>query len=290
MDWSKAKNILIVAFIVTNILLVFYLSRDLYFGGDMQIISDKYIQDVENHLNENGIKIKGELPKEILSMPILMVRYQHSQPELIAKQLLGENFEKTAEGVYQSEDKIVAIQANKKVIYKNFKMSTIDYGIDEKEAERVATEFLKEHGLYDNNLVMEQVYYGVVREFDEVPLYKLVYHQTYKNRFLGESYVNVYVNYRGVVGMEALLLKTEKTLESKKKIIPATEAVLRKMNDIIQDNHGEILITNIEVGYYFNPRDLEDTDWVNIESGTAFPSWRIILQNGKTYYVEALKN
>lgn len=290
MDWSKAKNILIIAFIVTNILLVFHLGRDVYFGGDIQIISDKYIQAVENHLNENGIKVKGELPKEILSMPVLMVKYKSVEPELIAKQLLGDSYKRTAEGVYEAKDKILIVQGNKKITFKNFTSEAADYVLDEAEAEKIASAFLKEHGLYDHNLVMEQVYYGVVREFDDAPLYKLVYHQTYNGKFLGESYVNVYVNYRGVVGMESLLLETESNLESKKKIIPATEAVLRKMNDIIKDNQGEILITNIEVGYYFNPAEIQDTDWEDIESGTAFPSWRIVLQNGKTYYVEALDN
>ena len=290
MDWSKAKNILIIAFIVTNILLVFHLSKDVYFGGDIQIISDKYIQDVENHLADNGIKVKGQIPKEILSMPVLMVKYQYLDPEVVAKQFLGDNYKRIRAGVYQSNEKSVSILGNKKLAFKNSSKTTTNYGIDEKEAEELATQFLKDHGLYSNQLIMEQVYYGIVKEYDDIPLYKLVYHQSFKNRFLGESYVNVYVNYRGVVGLEALLLKTEKTQQSKKKIIPATEAVLRKMGDIIKDNHGEILITKIEVGYYFNPEEIQLTDWERIESGTAFPSWRIILQNGKTYYVEALKN
>ncbi len=290
MDWSKAKNILIIAFIVTNLLLVFYLGKDMYSGSDLQIISDKYLQDVKDHLEENNIRIKGSIPKEILSMPLLMVKYRHIDPEAAAKQFLGENYTRVREGRYTAEDKSLMVLGNKKLVYKNNTSEIIDYGIDEDEAEVLATQFLKEQNLYSSQLVMEQVYYGVVKEFDEVPLYKLVYHQTYKNRFLGESYINVYVNYRGVVGMEALLLTTEKTQQAKSKIITASDALLRKMSDIINDNQGEILITKIEVGYYFNPEEIQLADWENIASGTAFPSWRIILQNGKTYYVEALDN
>jgi len=290
MDWSKAKNILIIAFIVTNMLLVLHLGKDIYVGRDIQIISDKYIQDVENHLAENGIKVKGNIPREILSLPVLMVKYQYFQPEEAAEGLLGEGYRLLKKGHYQLGNKSLSVLGDKKLIYKDTSNIAVNYGLDEKEAEELATEFLRNKGLYNNNLKMEQVYYGVVREFDEVPLYKLVYHQTYKNRFLGESFVNVYVNYRGIVGMEALLLNTEKTQQLKKKVIPATEALLMKMNDIINDNHGEILITNIEIGYYFNPEEIQEADWETIESGTAFPSWRIILQNGKTYYVEAIKN
>ena len=290
MDWSKAKNILIIAFIVTNMLLVLHLGKDIYYGRDIQIISDKYIQDVENHLAENGIRVKGNIPKEILSLPVLMVKYQYFEPDEVAEQLLGEGYKKLKDGQYKLKDKTLSVFGDKKLVYKDASSSTANYGLDEEEAEELATEFLKGKGLYSNYLIMEQVYYGVVREFDDVPLYKLVYHQTYKNRFLGESFINVYVNYRGVVGMEALLLKTEKTQQLKKKVIPATEALLMKMNDIINDNHGDILITNIEIGYYFNPEEIQVADWENIESGSAFPSWRIILQNGKTYYVEAIKN
>ncbi len=290
MDWSKAKNILIVAFIVTNLLLVFYLGKDMYSDGDLQIISDEYLQNVEKHLEENGIRIKGNIPREILSMPVLMVKYKYFDPEAAAEQLLGEGYRRVGEGRYQAQDKSLTVLGNKKLVYRNKSEEVVDYGIDEDDAAVLATQFLKEQDLYSSQLVMEQVYYGVVKEFDEVPLYKLVYHQTYKNRFLGESYINVYVNYRGIVGMEALLLTTDKTQQGKSKIISASDAILRTMSDIINDNQGEILITNIEVGYYFNPEEIQLADWENIESGTAFPSWRIILQNGKTYYVEALDN
>ena len=141
------------------------------------------------------------------------------------------------------------------------------------------------------DLKLQQIYFGRAEEFNGAPVYKLIYNQTYKDRFLGESYVNVYIRQEEVVCIEVMLLEFQKVYKEKRKIITATEALLRKMNDIINDNEeNNIVVTEMEIGYYFNPMDIDLTTWDTVESGTTSPSWKIILNNGKTYYVEAFRN
>lgn len=259
---------------------------------ELQLISDAYIENVEGYLRDNDLKLDIDIPRELISLPILMVKYKAFEGETLAKTFLGDTYETIGENRFVQGKKEVENISNKKFIYRNHDVEAINYAIEEEEAIRLSNEFLKEKGLMDDSLKLQQIYFGIIKDFGETPVYKLVYNQTYKNRFLGESYVHVYVGHRDIVGVEAMLLEYNKTYDQKIKIIPATEALLRRMSDMLQDNkgEGEVIITQIELGYYFNPMDINFTNWDTVESGTAFPAWKIVLDNGKTYYVEALKN
>lgn len=292
MDWSKAKNVLIIAFIITNILLVYVIQRDLFDNEDLQLISNDYIKNVESYLLDNGLQIDTEIPREIISLPILMVKYKVFDLKEMAKIFLEEDYQMVDEDTYVSGDKKIQRISNKKFIYTNPCQKKGSYPLDEKEVIEISKEFLEKHNFMQQDLELQQIYFGVVDKFGSMPVYKLVYNQVYKNKFLAESYIHVYVQHQEVIGLEAMLLEYEKTQGQKKKTVPATEALLRKMNDILMDNQedNKITISNLELGYYFNTTDINLTTWDTIASGTAFPSWKIVLDNGKTYYVEALKN
>lgn len=290
MDWSKAKNILIVAFIITNIFLIYHIGKDIFYSNDLRLISDEYINDVENHLAEYGITIREEIPKEIFSMPVLVVRYENFDHEATAEQFLGKGYRTVEENIYQNDEAQLTIESNKRLKYSQLKKEVVDYRIDDEKAIEISNSFLEEHNLLRDDIILKQVYLGTEKTYGDTPLYKLVYNQTYKGKFLGESYIYVYVNYKGVVGMEAMLLKPDKTQDQKEIIISAAEALLKKMNDIVKDHKRDVVITDIQIGYYFNPYNVQLATWQQIESATAFPAWKITLENGKSYYVEALKN
>lgn len=292
MDWSKAKNVLIVAFIITNIFLVYHLEKDIFDQEDLQLISDTYVKNVEEYLAEAGIHLDIDIPREIISLPGLMVKYKVFEPEELAKEFLGQDYEALDNNVFTSGSKMVQSISNKRFIYRNLTDGGKSYPLDEEGATEISNQFLKQHNLMQEDLKLQQIYFGVIEEFGKTPLYKLVYNQTYKNRFLAESYIHVYIRHKEVVGVEGMLLEFESTYGDKIKVIPATEALLRKMNEIIKDHQGQqdITITAMELGYYFNPIDINLTTWETIQAGTTTPSWKIVLNNGKTYYVEALKN
>lgn len=299
MDWSKAKNVLIVAFIVTNIFLIYSVQSRLFKQQEIQLINNEYISNVEAYLNDNSIALDTLIPKEIISLPILVVKYKTFDALKTSNMFLGEGSQKEIENIgskglqreiFQKEDKVLTIDGNKILKYKNNSPEIKDYTLDENTVIKMSNDFLKTHDLMKSDLELEQIYYGVENEYDDEPVYKLVYNQTYKNKFLGESYIYVYVNHRGVVGLEAMLLEYGKTKQQRKVVIPATEALMRAMNTILAENNKPIVVKDVEIGYYFSPTYYMESDWKEIESGTAFPSWKITIQNGKTYFVEAYKN
>ncbi|MBU5676364.1 two-component system regulatory protein YycI [Alkaliphilus sp. MSJ-5] len=299
MDWSKAKNILIVAFIATNIFLIYNVQSRLFRQEEMQLINDKYISNVEQHLNDNNIELDAHIPREIISLPILVVRYKTFDSDNTAKSFLGKDYEKqipTLEDkilkreIFKSADKELIVESSKRLTYKNMSPEKNNYSLNEKTVKKISNDFLKQYNLMGEDIELAQIYYGTEDEFEDEFVYKLVYNQTYKNKFLGESYIHVYVSNRGVIGFEAMLLEYEKTQQHKKQIIPATEALMRATSTILKENEEPIIVKDIEIGYYFSPTYYMESDWKEIESGTAFPSWKITIQNGKTYFIEAYKN
>lgn len=299
MDWSKAKNLLIIAFILTNIFLVYNIRSETFKHGETQIANNRYLDDVEQHLNDNGIDIDTHIPEEIVSMPMLVVRYKNFDSDKTAKTLLGKNYDKKIEvfgsndlkrEVFRKDNKKLVIEGNKRLVYKNMNDDEQDCTLDEKIVMKMSDDFLKQYKLMQDDIVLDQIYYGIEEHIDNEPVYKLIYNQTYKNKFLGESYIHVYINHRGIIAMEAMLLEHERTQQQRKKIIPATEALMKSMGIILEENEKPISIKEIEVGYYFSPAYYTESDWKEIDSGTALPSWKITIQNGKTYFIEAYKN
>lgn len=299
MDWSKAKSLLIIGFIVTNIFLIYNIQSEIFKRNEIQIVNNKYLNNVKQYLNDNGIKLNTHIPEEVIALPILVVKYKNFDSEKMAEGLLGKGYNKETEildindlkrEIFKKDNKELIIDGNKRLIYKNMNKEKNSYVLNETTIRKMSNDFLKEYILIEDNIVLDQIYYGIQEHLDDEPVYKLVYNQTYKNKFLGESYIHVYINHRGVISVETMLLEYEKTQQQRKKIIPATEALMRAMNTILRENEKPVLIKEIKAGYYFSPAYYIESDWKEIDSGTAFPSWKITIQNGKTYFIEAYKN
>lgn len=299
MDWSKAKNLLIAAFIITNIFLIYNIQSEIFRQNEIQAVNNKYLDDVKQYLSDNGINLNTHIPEETISLPMLTVKYKNFDSNKMARELLGEGYNKETETldfndlkkeIFKKGNKELIVEGKKRLTYKNMGDKKQNYNLNEKTVTKISNDFLKQHKLMQEDITLDQIYYGVEEHICDEPVYKLIYNQTYKNKFLGESYIHIYINNKGIIAMEAMLLEYEKTQQQRKKVIPATEALMRAMNIILQENEKPIFINEIEIGYYFSPTYYTESDWKEIDSATASPSWKITIQNGKTYFIEAYKN
>ena len=64
---------------------------------------------------------------------------------------------------------------------------------------------------------------------------------------------------------------------------------MKVMNIILQENEKPISINEIEVGYYFSPTYYTKIRLEGDRFCNGFPSWKITIHNGKTYFTEAYK-
>ncbi|MHC1723420.1 MAG: two-component system regulatory protein YycI [Aminipila sp.] len=121
MDWSKAKNILIVALIATNIFLLFtYLTKN---ETDHKIVDKDVLFTV---LEGKNIFVDAEIPDKYENMPAITIEYNNDKQNLIEKNLKRD--------VYN-------VSANSK-----------------KEAyHKAANLFLKDCQLFSDNLVFDNV-------------------------------------------------------------------------------------------------------------------------------------
>ena len=87
MDWTKAKSILIIALIVTNIVLIFtyVFKADAFVSTDETILSDTI-----DLLNSKNIFIETTIPKKHNRMPVLTVEYDTIDQDILEEQLLNQ--------------------------------------------------------------------------------------------------------------------------------------------------------------------------------------------------------
>jgi len=86
MDWTKAKNILIAALLVTNLLL---LSSMLYGNAKVEAGDSQFLANTVEVLKARNITIDAELPTAQVRMPVLSVEYDDPDITLI-NELLAE--------------------------------------------------------------------------------------------------------------------------------------------------------------------------------------------------------
>ena len=81
MDWSKAKTILIVALLITNIFLAYFLYGEQEVGN--AVLNPEFIEETEELLGRNGILLQSDLPTETGQLYNLTVEYEDMLPGTI---------------------------------------------------------------------------------------------------------------------------------------------------------------------------------------------------------------
>ena len=69
MDWSKAKTILIIVFLVLNIFLGGNLWLKSSAKSDITIVSANEIDEAKKILKQEGIIVKADIPKKVTTQP-----------------------------------------------------------------------------------------------------------------------------------------------------------------------------------------------------------------------------
>ena len=269
MDWAKAKNILIVAFIITNIFLIYNIEQDLYKKNSVVMINDKIIKDTLEILKEKNIQVDAEVPKKIIALPVLNVEYETYNKDKILKRIKSKDNEKI----------VLDIENNKVIQYKKESSSMCYRDMNARKARNIAEKFIDQLGF----MKQDAVYWDTKKVDDK---YNIMFKQVYKEDFLEYSYMKVVVSINGVEEFERMWLKPSKTDSNKKEIIPATKALLKCMQDLEQ-SYEPVVIKDISLGYWFDPSEISFANAENIKSGTAVPAWRIVLEDKTTKFIEA---
>ncbi|PAB60168.1 two-component system regulatory protein YycI [Anaeromicrobium sediminis] len=265
MDWSKAKNILIIAFIITNVFLIYNIQKDMYGRDNVLIVDDKIINDTKGILKEKDISVDVDVPKIVIEMEPLDVEYETYDKSKLKEKLVGESG-------------VLSIENNKLLKYKR-SFSEENYFLDRETALKTAEEFVRKIG-FENR---DQEVWHVLAYNNR---YEILYKQIYKEMFLENSYMKVIVSTNGVEEFERIWLKPILKDKSKREIMPATKALLKVMDDL-EEVPKPVIIKDISLGYWFDPAQISFANAENIKSGTALPAWRIVLDNKEVKFINA---
>jgi len=281
LNWSKAKTILIIVFLIADIFL-FY---ELYSGviRSRNSIDDQKVQEVMDLLQSKGVFINCTIPKANGSKKSLSIKCKSIDTQFALEKFF-EDPQKALIHNYDDktviEDEGIYVEINKmgELIYKNkLLMENQPEVVDEKIALSKIEEFyniigIKNNEIYDSKKNIEGNYL------------EMYCSQGYKNTFIDRTYIEVKATNSGVAYMKILWFEIEDNDKNKNNIIHPLRALL-ELSELYEGYDGNIIINEISLGYYFNTdmEEVKEFDMTEVKEGKAIPAWKISTSMGDIY-------
>ncbi|MTI46244.1 hypothetical protein [Sporosalibacterium faouarense] len=276
MDWSKAKNILIVAFIITNLILAYVLIDN---RASETTMDEKFINNVKEKLLVKDIHISPDIqiPLGKPSLSKLNVEYQVYSPTEIAEAFLGDynyNTSITKDSyVYKKNNQVLTISHdNKKIVYVNNNDESdivTSPDLSEKRVHFLIEVFLNEKGFADDDFKL------INYNFDKMP-YTLEYVKVYKGIYVEKTWMKIEIDKSGVRKFERMWIDID-GVDTKVSINSAPNALLTLLS---KEDISEKTISDMSLCYYLDSEEKDNLDSEKIIAGQATPAWRIEFSDG----------
>lgn len=280
MDWPRIKTILIIVLLVTNILLGVMIVNE---QSTFQREQSEKIDNIRALYEQKGITISPmslKFPDKIESLNVEYDTYGESELSTI----LGEDYEYDGTQ-YLNRDETVLLTGTTLEYFVNVykpKNDLFDMKIktpfallsSEEDIKSICDRFLK-------SLNVEQNY--VFEHFKtEGQLTYVCVKQIYKDYFLDDSSMIFVLKGKEIVGFKRKWLNIlDNNTQSKYDIISIDRALYKLMMNFKKED----VISEIAIGYKLNDSSLLVSDLI---SGEALPYYKIKLETGENYYVQAV--
>ncbi|MGO1712501.1 MAG: hypothetical protein ACTH0B_03200 [Senegalia sp. (in: firmicutes)] len=281
MDWSKAKRIMIFAFLVVNISLLLIMTSKNIRAKDY--ITSK--EDVIERLEKINVDFKTEIPEKTPNIELLEVEYEEydtiNKKLDIANEFLSSsdllqiaNIDNEKDSIIFEDDKEkFEILKGKKIIYED--KTRNNNSPMEFDPEKVASDFLKEKGFENSDHKMTKL-----KKNNDIV--ELNYTKLHINTILEKSYMKVIIKNGKVISFERLWLNVIEEKENNIELRPATDSLLKLLSvEGIRDK----TIDKIELCYYFDSNDADIFDFSELKAGDAVPVWKVQFTDGTIKYL-----
>lgn len=281
MDWSKAKKIMIFAFVVVNVaLLLTMLSKDI---RAKEYITTK--EDVIERLNKINVDLKTEIPEKTPDIELLEVEYEeydtiNKKLDIASEFFSASNLleivkidDEKNSITFENDKEKFEILKDKKIFYED---KTRDNNSPMKfDPEEVAADFLEEKSFKKSD-------YKLTESKKNNDIIELNYTKEYKNTIVEKSYMKITIKNGRVIKFERLWLNTIEEKENNIKLRPATDSLLKLLSvEGIKDK----TIEDIVLCYYFDPNDTDVFDFGELKAGDAVPAWKVKFTDGTIKYL-----
>lgn len=277
MDWAKAKNILIIAFILTNLLLIYVLvdTKDL----EDPTLKVEFIKDVKNMLLEKNININCEIPKTTPSLPLLTVEYESYDPHKLADRFFKDYSRELNEDsfVFKSEAERLIVKNRKEIEYENNSNTNKYDKITKSNIDTIIRDFLIDKGFSVDDYVLDSIK-------EDNGTYYVKYNKKYKDIVIESSYMDFKIDNSGVKKFSRLWINPLGLDDNGIKVSSAPRALLRLIS--IEEVYGKS-IERIDLSYYFSPKNHSSIgDLKDAKQAKAIPAWRITFDDGSKEFLE----
>jgi len=274
MDWAKAKNILLVIFLLFNVFLAFNL-RTFYFG---ETVSQKTISDAIKILEDSQVKVECEIPRR--SVGVWKLRYDPLDGAETRADIIGRLLNIKA-GTHEVEPGAEFVNGSRKVVIRDDMV--FEY-TDENPGETI--------NIGDKNAVLKRAR----RFYKELRLPFKAYHldrylvnhdgsvtvlflEKFRSFLVYDNYLEITLTNKGITKVICSYKKTgslEEDRISGKKLIDAYIVLIKNF-----DRVKNITITEIDIGFK-KPSSKSDVKLMSLNL-----YWRVRLSDGREYYFNA---
>ncbi len=290
MNLSRAKTVLICTFLLLNIFLFYQLWQDQGYGGFTSFGQKEEITRLEIELRKAGLTLETNLPRSTEPVAYMKVEPWLFQPEEIINSFWkrvggpGESLPLITRHVSRSEEK----EGEKENLY------TYSFGKHELVISQKGTAIIRfgffEEDKYKNIEELEQKARQLVGSIPVLeclaldyirPVEKgavIVFRQEYENYPLYAGYAQVFFSNNKPESIQFYRLEVLGFAEQKRAVIPSSTALLRFL-ELYEKNQTGKSIVEFSLGYYSHEYDAERWEIP--------PVWRIRLNNGELYYINA---
>lgn len=272
MDWPRAKNILIIAFLGVNLLLGYRLWSGP--GGpnsSLYRVTAQEVREVAAQLRDRGITLVGEVPRWARPLPFLTVENPETDARELVSRFLGPGAVLAYEGevvVARRGQEFLRVSPTGELRYRR-ELPGSPLPPLPRQAVEVAKEFWRERSGLPGMELDYQTPAGTCQ--------LVVFTQKVQGLpFFGSRAVAL-VDGRGVQEAYAAWPRPLKPSGAPRPILPATEALLRAAPLLVR-GQGAVVV-GVEAGYFSLMYDARQWE--------AVPVWRLRLGNGDLVYVNA---
>jgi len=284
LDWPRAKTILILAFAALNVFLAYRVWVVPSQPAELTAVSPEEAREVLTDVARRGLIVQASIPRRVPPQPFLLV----GQDRLDAERLVAAFFDPGEDVVKEyGEQGVVSCYAGDRSLHV-WDVGVLEYsrprsgpsgltapGWDEIAARKTVERFIKAHA----GMPRDAVYDGAFRD-PETGDYLVLYRQEYRGHPLYGGYIRAVATPAGVQRYVQSWLSPKGFEGPKKSVIPPTRA-LQKVASIAGGSRGgeTTAIVEVALGFYTQPYDA--AEW------QAVPVWRIRLEDGRSYLVNA---
>lgn len=278
MNWSRAKTILILAFLVTNIILGYSIYNENEKLKITENLNNQYYEEVIKTLEVKNIKLKTNLPNIREEMQNATVEYQLYQPKIVAGYFFEEPQITEIEDkvIFQKNSEKLEVINNKELVYVKQVDEKLNEEITPNQAFEIADKFLKQHNFED--LETKKVHIN-----SQNGRHKLIYTKTINDKLVEESKMEFVVSSQGVLNFDRIWISD---VVLKKEIVILEDPIESLLKLLSEDNIENTEIIDLQACYYFGPGKDKLIDYKDAKKGEGIPAWRILLSDGRKYFFE----